>query len=159
MYQNTPIDQVPPLTLEPRGTTALLDAIGRFITEIGSGLAATTGGRIAPAKSAVVVLTDGHENASREWTKDAVKQLISQQEDKYGWDFVFLGANIDAVDVGTDLGFSAGKSLTYDASSAGVGGAFASVSSYNARKRSRGAKSASDITFDDADRRRARGQR
>ena len=111
----------------------------RFTTEIGSGLAALPS-RIAPAKSSVLVLTGGHESASREWAKDAVKQLISQQEDKYGWDFVFLGANIDAVDVGTDLGFSAGKSLTYDASSEGVGGAFASVSSYNSRKRSRGAK-------------------
>ena len=158
VYQNTPVDQVPPLTLEPRGTTALLDAIGRFITEIGSGLAALPE-EDRPGEVSVLVLTDGHENASREWAKDAVKQLISQQEDKYGWDFVFLGANIDAVDVGTALGFSAGKSLTYDASSQGVGGAFASVSSYNSRKRSRGAKSASDITFDDADRRRARGQR
>ena len=157
VYQNTPIDRVPPLTLEPRGTTALLDAIGRFITEIGSGLAALPE-HDRPGEVTVVVLTDGHENASREWTKDAVKQLISQQEGTYGWDFVFLGANIDAIDIGTDLGFSAGKSLTYEASSAGVVGAFASVSIYNARKRSRGDKSAKDITFDEADRQRAQGQ-
>ena len=157
VYQNMPIDRVPSLTLQPRGMTALLDAIGRFIMEIGSCLAVLPE-QDRPGEVTVVVLTDGHENASKEWTKDAVKQLISQQEDTYGWDFVFLGANIDAVDVGTDLGFSAGKSLTYDTSSAGVGGAFASVSSYTARKRARGDGSARDIAFDDADRRRAKGQ-
>ena len=157
MYQSTPIDRVPPLTLEPRGTTALLDAIGRFITQVGSGLAALPE-QDRPGEVSVVVLTDGHENASCEWTKDAVKKLISQQEVKYGWDFVFIGANIDAVDVGTDLGFSAAKSLTYHASSAGVEGAFASVSSYQARKRDRGAVSVGDIGFDEADRQRAQRQ-
>ena len=115
VYQNRPVDDVPPLALEPRGMTALLDAIGRFVTEVGSGLAALPE-EDRPGDVTVLVMTDGHENASAEWTKEAVRELISQQETVYDWDFVFLGANMDAVDVGTGLGFAPGKSLTYDAS-------------------------------------------
>jgi hypothetical protein len=158
VFENRAIDTVPPLTLEPRGTTALLDAIGRFVTEVGSGLAAMPEDE-RPGEVTVLVMTDGQENASVEWTKDAVQQLVTQQEKVYGWDFVFLGANMDAIDVGTSLGFSAGKSLTYDASGDGVGGAFAAMSTYNARKRSRGAQPAASIAFDDAERQRARGRR
>ena len=142
---------MPPLDLQPRGMTALLDAIGRFVTEVGAALAALPENE-RPADVTVLVMTDGHENASTEWSKDAVKQLISQQETVYGWDFVFLGANMDAVDVGSDLGFSAGKSLTYDADGDGVLGAWDAVSSYSARKRSRGAQPAASIVFDDAER-------
>jgi hypothetical protein len=158
VYENRPIDTVPPLSLQPRGRTALLDAIGRFITETGSGLAALHEDD-RPGGVTVLVLTDGHENASHEWTKANVQQLICAQQQKYDWDFVFLGANMDAVDVGTDLGFGAGKSLTYAPSAAGVSGAFASVSVYMDRDRARpkGAKRRS-VAFDDADRRRADGQ-
>lgn len=158
VYRNAPIATVPPLDLQPRGSTALLDAIGRFVTEVGAGLAALPEAE-RPGEVTVLVLTDGHENASVEWTKDAVKQLISQQESVYGWDFVFLGANMDAVDVGADLGFAAGKSLTYDADGDGVLGAWGAVASYSARKRSRGAAPAASIVFDDAERRGAHKRR
>lgn len=156
VYQNRPIADVPPLTLEPRGTTALLDATGRFITEVGSGLAALPEDD-RPGEVTVLVMTDGLENSSREWSKEAVQQLVSQQQNTYGWDFVFLGANMDAVDVGTDLGFAPGKSLTYDASTAGVAGAFASVSAYRQRRRSRPGDAS--VAFDDEDRMRAKPRR
>ncbi|HTM86395.1 MAG TPA: VWA domain-containing protein [Mycobacterium sp.] len=156
VYQNRPVAEVPPLTLEPRGTTALLDAIGRFITEVGSGLAALPEDD-RPGDVTVLEMTDGMENASKEWTKDAVQQLVSQQENAYSWDFVFLGANMDAVDVGTDLGFAPGKSLTYDASPAGVSGAFSSVAAY--RQRRRASPSAGSVAFDDEDRNRANPRR
>ena len=96
---------MPLLTLEPRSGKGrvLLDAIGRFVTEVGSSLAALPEPD-RPGDVTVLVMTDGHENASAEWTKDAVQQLVSQQETVYGWDFVFLGANMDAIDVGTSLG-------------------------------------------------------
>jgi hypothetical protein len=158
VYQNRPIDEVPPLALEPRGMTALLDAIGRFVTEVGSGLAALPE-QDRPGDITVLVMTDGHENASAEWTKDAVRQLIAQQETVYGWDFVFLGANMDAIDVGTSLGFAPGKSLTYEATGAGVGGAFSAVASYTSRKRSRGEAPAASVVFDDAEREGAQGRR
>lgn len=105
VYSDRPVDSVPPLILEPRGTTALLDAIGRFITEVGAGLAALPEDQ-RPGEITVLVMTDGHENASTEWTAEAVRALIAQQESVYSWDFVFLGANMDAVEVGTRLGLS-----------------------------------------------------
>lgn len=158
VYQNRPVDDVPPLALEPRGTTALLDAIGRFVTEVGASLAALPE-EDRPGDVTVLVMTDGHENSSVEWPKDAVRKLVSQQEAVYGWDFVFLGANMDAIDVGTGLGFAPGKSLTFAASDAGVGGAFSAVAGYTSRKRSRGDRSVASVVFDDAERRGAQGRR
>lgn len=158
VYENQSIETVPALVLEPRGMTALLDAIGRFVTEVGAGLAAMPEAE-RPGEVTVLVMTDGHENASREWSKEAVQRLIAQQETVYGWDFVFLGANMDAVDVGSRLGFAPGKSLTYDADGEGVAGAWQAVASYSARKRSRGPAPAASIVFDDAERRGARKRR
>ena len=158
VFTDRPIDAVPALTLEPLGMTALLDAIGRFITEVGTGLAALPEDE-RPSAITVLVMTDGHENASREWTSEAVRALIAQQESVYGWDFVFLGANMDAVEVGTNLGFAPGKSLTYDADGDAVGGAWDSVSSYTARKLSAGIAAAPSIVFDDAERSAARKRR
>lgn len=151
VYSNEPIAAVPPLELQPRGRTALLDAIGRFITDVGAGLARLPEGE-RPGDVTVLVLTDGHENASVQWSRDAVKELINQQETVYGWDFVFLGANMDAVDVGTELGFAPGKSLTYAPAPDAVAGAWHAVSSYSARKRARPAAPAASIVFDDAER-------
>ncbi len=158
LYTDRPVAEVPALSLQPRGMTALLDAIGRFITEVGAGLAALPD-EDRPAAITVLVMTDGHENASREWTGEAVRSLISQQESVYGWDFVFLGANMDAVEVGTNLGFAPGKSLTYDADGDAVGGAWDAVAGYSARKRSAGVAAAPSIVFEDAERRGARKKR
>lgn len=157
VYRNRPLDEVPALTLEPRGGTALLDAIGRFVTEIGAGLAALPEHE-RPGDVTVVVMTDGYENASMEWTAEAVRALIAQQESVYSWDFVFLGANMDAVAVGTGLGFRAGKSLTYDAHPAAVAGAWDAVTAYTDRKRSRGSQSLDSIVFDDDERDASRRQ-
>ena len=158
VYKNKPADQVPSLNLQPRGATALLDAIGRLIADIGADLASMPE-QDRPGEVTVLVLTDGQENSSVEWTKAAVQEAISHQETVYGWDFVFLGANMDAVQVGADLGFAPHKSLTYAATGAGVGGAWASVSDYNVRKRAAPSPAAaSAVGFDEEDRRRARGE-
>jgi hypothetical protein len=157
VYQNRDAGAVPPLALEPRGCTALLDSIGRFVIEVGSGLAALPADE-RPGDITVLVMTDGFENASTEWNVEAVRALISQQETVYSWDFVFLGANMDAVDVGTNLGFAPGKSLTWDASEDGVEGAFAAVAGYSDRKRSRGDVPLGSIVFDESERRRANRQ-
>lgn len=158
VYAGRPIGEVPPLVLEPRGSTALLDAIGRFITEVGAGLAALPEDQ-RPADVTVVVMTDGYENASTEWSIAGVRELISQQETRYGWDFVFMGANMDAVDVGAELGFAPSKSLTYDADGDGVAGAWDAVSTYSARKRSRGDVPSGSVGFDESERRRAHKRR
>lgn len=154
VYRNRPIAEVPGLELEPRGSTALLDALGRFITEIGEGLAALPEDE-RPGDVTVLVMTDGYENASSDWTVDGVRDLITRQESVYSWDFVFLGANMDAVKVGSSLGFAPGKSLTYDADGDAVAGAWRSTSSYTARKRMMGGPAAS-VMFDDAERDQAR---
>ncbi|WP_128645416.1 vWA domain-containing protein [Rhodococcus sp. BS-15] len=156
VYDNTPIEDVDPLVLEPRGSTALYDAIGRLVSEVGIGLAAIPEDD-RPGSVTVLVMTDGHENASREWTNSAVRELIHRQED-YSWDFVFLGSNIDAVEVGADLGFQRGKSMTYVSTSVGVTAAFDSVAEYQHRKRSAGVDAPSVSAFSPEDRRRARGE-
>ena len=107
-------------------------------------------------------MTDGLENASSEWTLQAVRDLIAGQETVYSWDFVFLGANMDAVEVGSRMGFAPGSSLTYDASPDGVLGAWDAVGRREDRRqamRLAGPGLAERVAFDDHDRRAAGGQR
>lgn len=119
VYANVPIADVRPLELEPRNTTAMLDATGRFITEIGEQLAALPEGE-RPGTVICLIMTDGYENASKEWTWAAVEQLITQQREKYDWQFIFLGANIDAEVVGARMGVPRASSMTYDVQLTGV---------------------------------------
>lgn len=102
-YKDVPIADVIPLTRDtykPRGSTALLDAIGSVIKD-------------SPPKT-VVILTDGFENASKTYTKAHIKDLITQKI-KDGWDFVYLGANQDAFSEASQLGICPAATLNYDA--------------------------------------------
>ena len=155
VYANRPIADVPPLALQPRGGTALLDGVGRLITDVGAELAAQDEAE-RPGHVIVVVMTDGYENSSVEWTLDAVSAVIKRQEREYSWDFVFLGANIDAVAVGQGMGFAADKSLTYAATGGGVASAMSSTTAYVSRKRS-APQAAPVLGFSDEDRAGARG--
>lgn len=112
VYENTPLDKVPAFTLQPRGTTALLDAVGRTITTLGEQLAAMPEDDRAN-EVIVVILTDGHENASVEYTLSQVKDLITRQQDTYGWKFVFLGADQDAFAAGGSMGIGRATTLSY----------------------------------------------
>ncbi len=80
-------------------------------------------------------MTDGHKNASAEWTHEAVNAAIKRQEAEYSWYFVFLGANIDAVAVGQRMGFNPGRTMTYEANGDGVASAMASTTGYVSRQR------------------------
>lgn len=157
VYSSKPIAEVPNLVLEPRGMTALYDAIGQLVTEVGAELSALPEDD-RPGSVTVLVMTDGHENASKEWTNIAVRELIAKQERDYQWDFVFLGSNIDAVEVGADLGFARDKSMTYVSTTVGVTAAFDSVASYQDRKRAQVHGASLAQGFSEADRRRARGE-
>lgn len=95
VHRGVPIGQVPPYSLEPRGSTALLDAVGRAINETGSRLAAIAEPQ-RPGLVIFMVVTDGQENSSHEFTKAQVKQLIEHQQSVYNWHFTFLAANQDA---------------------------------------------------------------
>ena len=112
VYADRDIATVPSLVLVPRGSTALLDALGRLVVSAGERLAALPE-QERPGSVVVGVMTDGYENASRDWTHDRIKALIEQQSREYGWQFLYLGADQDAIEEGTKMGFAAGKSMTY----------------------------------------------
>jgi len=112
VYADRPIADVPPLELVPRGSTALLDAMGRLVTDAGAGLAALPEER-RPGTVIVAIMTDGLENASQEWTHPAIKALVEQQTNQYGWQFMYMGADQDAIEVGRNIGVAAANSITY----------------------------------------------
>lgn len=156
VYPPTDIAVVPEFTLVPRNSTALLDAAGRFITEVGEALAALPEHE-RPGHVICLIMTDGMENSSRHWTWEAVNRLITQQREVYGWDFIFLGAEIDAVEVGGRMGVDTRYTMSFDKYDYGANrGAFESSSLVMSRKR-RGVP-ADDDGFTDEDRKKAMGQ-
>jgi hypothetical protein len=112
VYADRDIADVPALDLQPRGTTALLDSLGRLIVTAGEGLAALPEDQ-RPGSVIVGVMTDGLENASKDWTYARIKELIEQQTKVYGWQFMYLGADQDAIEEGAKMGFARADSLTY----------------------------------------------
>ncbi len=143
-----PLQSVPPLTPEtfqPRGTTALLDAMGRTIDELGAKLAALPD-QDRPGKVIVVIVTDGQENASLQYSTQQVNQKITHQREKYGWDFIFLGANQDAITSAAQFGIQSNAALTYAATPAGTRASFAAASrASRARRESNQAPVFSDL--------------
>lgn len=96
---------------QPRGWTALLDAIGRTVIELGNKIEAMPEAE-RPQRKVVAILTDGQENSSKEFTIDKVRALIEAKQ-KEGWDFLFLGASLDTIQVAQDYGFAVDKTLVY----------------------------------------------
>ena len=109
-----------------RGMTALLDAIGKTVNSIGSRLS-NTPEEERPDKVIFVITTDGLENASKEFNKKTVKEMIEHQQDKYSWTFMFLGANMDAVDEAASLGINTDFAKTYTANSIGTQSVYTSM--------------------------------
>lgn len=101
------------------GSTALLDAIGITIQKLIS-VQRNTAKEYRAEKVMFVIITDGEENASREFTADKVKAMIEHEREKYGWEFVFLGANIDAVETAGRFGIAADRAVDYVPDSAGT---------------------------------------
>jgi uncharacterized protein YegL len=116
--------------LVPRGGTALLDAVGFAVTKTGERLAAMDEDA-RPGEVVVLIATDGEENSSREYTLPQVKDMITAQQDTYGWKFVFIGANQDAFAAGGGMGIPVAAVADYSVTS--TAGAFASASSMVAR--------------------------
>ncbi len=106
LHKGIPISQVPKYELVPRGMTALLDAVGRAINETGERLAKMDE-RDRPGLVVFVVMTDGHENSSKEFSKADIKAMIQRQQDTYNWHFTFLGANQDAFAEAGGMGIAA----------------------------------------------------
>ncbi|WP_430788332.1 vWA domain-containing protein [Virgibacillus flavescens] len=110
-----------------RGSTALLDAIGKTILDVGQRLSETSEER-KPGKVLFVITTDGMENASREFSHKKVKEMIQHQKDKYDWEFIFIGANIDAAEEADQVGISSNDAYSFEASSKGVEKMYSMVS-------------------------------
>lgn len=102
-----------------RGMTALLDAIGRTINYIDARHKNALESEV-PFKTIVVITTDGYENASREFDSSKVKAMIENQKKELGWEFLFLGANIDAVETAKDFGITKEFAVTYCADEEGT---------------------------------------
>ena len=114
-------------TFEPRGSTALLDAIGRTVDELGRRLG-TTPEADRPGKVIVAILTDGEENASRQYTQQDIASRISHQREKYGWEFLFLGANQDAIATAARMNITAQNTSSFSSDTAGTRASFKSYS-------------------------------
>lgn len=135
LYVDRDVAVVPTLELTPRGSTALLDALGRLIVSAGEKLAALPE-HARPGSVVVGVMTDGYENASRDWTHERIKGLIELQTRDYGWAFLYLGADQDAIEEGSKMGFAAQKSMSYSRGKAEkvMGDMGANVGAYRAAK-------------------------
>lgn len=122
IHDRLPLEKIRPLTRKEyyvRGSTALLDAVGGAIHHIGN-VHKYAREEDRPEKTLLVITTDGMENASRKYTYDRVKMMIRRQQEKYGWEFIFLGANIDAAKEAARFGISQDRAANYHADSVGT---------------------------------------
>lgn len=119
-------DKLSKQNYSPNGGTALLDAIGRTINNVESKINDMTEDA-KPEKVIFVIITDGEENQSIEFTKDQIMQMINNHREEQKWEFVFIGANQDAIQAGGSIGVRAGATLDYDASPIGTQVMYASL--------------------------------
>jgi len=113
-----------------RGNTALLDAIGKTIEDVGKRLSETPEDQ-RPGKVIFVITTDGLENASRTFSYHEVKKMITHQTEKYKWEFIFMGANIDVAAEGERLGIGAGRSYGWTSTGAGIATMYNELNAYS----------------------------
>jgi hypothetical protein len=122
VHKSVDIRQVPPLdarTYVPRGQTALLDAVGRTIDDVGAHLATLPEAQ-RPAKVIIAIFTDGLENASRVYTTERLAESIKHQQEKYNWEFLFLAANQDAIATAKTIAIPAAQAMNFAFSPTGV---------------------------------------
>lgn len=122
LHDRVRLEDVPPITGEDyfvRGCTALLDAVGGAIHHIGN-VHKYARPEDVPEHTLVVITTDGMENASRRYTAPRVKEMVKRQQEKYGWEFLFLGANIDAVETAGHFGIAPQRAANYHSDSEGT---------------------------------------
>ena len=122
LHDRLPVRNVPEMTdkeFVPRGSTALIDAIGRTIKHIAV-IHKYASKEDVPQNTIFVIITDGMENSSRIYSSDAVRKMIEHEKEKYGWEFIFLGANIDAVETARHIGINADRAVNYRCDSRGT---------------------------------------
>jgi uncharacterized protein YegL len=122
IHDRLPLDKIAPLTGKEyyvRGSTALLDAIGEAIHHISS-IHKYAREEDVPEKTLFIITTDGMENSSRKYSYDKVKKMVEKKKEKNHWEFIFLGANIDAVSVANKFGVDRSRAVTYECDGAGT---------------------------------------
>ena len=122
LHDRVSLDKIAPMTDDDyfvRGCTALLDAVGGAIHHIGN-VHKYARPEDRPEKTMVIITTDGMENASKRYTYEKVKSMIERQKEEYGWEFIFLGANIDAVEVAGRFGISEDRAANYHSDEEGT---------------------------------------
>lgn len=122
LFDRVPLEELPQMTDKEyyvRGCTALLDAVGGAIRHIGN-VHKYAREEDRPEKTIFVITTDGLENASREYSYERVKRMVERQKEKYGWEFLFLGANIDAIETAGKFGISADRAANYHSDHVGT---------------------------------------
>ena len=130
IHDRVDIQKIQPMTHKDyyvRGCTALLDAVGKSIRHIGN-VHKYAREEDRPEKTIFVITTDGMENASREYSYERVRKMIEHQQEKYGWEFLFLGANIDAAKEAARFGITEDRAANYHADSVGTAVIYEAVS-------------------------------
>jgi uncharacterized protein YegL len=138
LHDRIDIKAIKPLTdkdYSVRGSTALLDALGKTVNKIRA-VQKATAEEYRAEKVLFVIITDGMENASREYTAEKIKARVERQREKYGWEFIFLGANMDAIAEAGKIGIAADRAQNYSADSIGTSTAWESVTKTSTSYRS-----------------------
>lgn len=132
LHDRVPIADVKPMTGEEysvRGCTALLDAIGGAIHHIGN-VHKYARCEDVPAHTIFVITTDGYENASQRYSSQRVKEMIKRQSEKYGWEFIFVAANIDAIETANNIGIRRERAANYRQSKEGYAECYDAMSTF-----------------------------
>lgn len=122
LYDRVPVSKIEPMNDKQyyvRGCTALLDALGGAIHHIGN-VHKYAREEERPEKTLFIITTDGMENSSRQYSYEKVKKMVERQKKKYGWEFLFLGANIDAIEVAERFGIAANRAINYESDCQGT---------------------------------------
>ena len=122
LHDRVRLSEIKPMTdkeYEVRGCTALIDALGGAIHHIGN-IHKYARKEDVPEHTMFIITTDGMENASQRYSSEQVKRMIERQKEKYGWEFLFIGANIDAVETARHYGISKDRAVNYNADSKGT---------------------------------------
>lgn len=130
LHDRVPLEKIPLMTgadYRTSGNTALIDAIGGAIRHIGN-VHKYARKEDVPQNTLFVIITDGMENASHIYTSDNVKKMIERQKEKYGWEFLFIGANIDAVETAKSFGISRDRATNYISDAKGTDVTYGAVS-------------------------------
>ena len=150
IYDRVSIEKVTPMTDKEyyvRGCTALLDAVGGAIHHIGN-VHKYAREEYRPEKTLFIITTDGMENSSRIYSYDKVKMMVEKEKEKYGWEFLFLGANIDAVSVAGRFGIGADRAIDYECDKEGTLLNYEAISQTVSAMRRSQSKAEMDMAFD-----------